>query len=169
MSDSTSFLVANVVDFIHESNRESVSQSLGLFSPTARLPKRNKSPQVQCRAVPHVLRFRNNLSMFVTASRALFSPAAAKRSPGPISDYHPCSHALDVFSARWLTTHMYEKSSARFRELAAGHGRGFIYLANTFLFFLVWFGNMSLLFPQHVLIPLLLLSLPRVRFPQFLH
>ena len=120
MSDSTSFLVANVVDFIHESNRESVSQSLGLFSPTARLPKRNKSPQVQCRAVPHVLRFRNNLSMFVTASRALFSPAAAKRSPGPISDYHPCSHALDVFSARWLTTHMYEKSSARFRELAAG-------------------------------------------------
>ena len=155
---------------------QSVSQSLGLFSPTARLPKRNKSPQVQCRAaVPPqssrrvVLRFRNNLSMFVTASRALFSPAAAKRSPGPISDYHPCSHALDVFSARWLTTHMYEKSSARLRELAAGHVRGFIHLANTFLFLLVWFGNMSLLFPQHVLIPLLLLSLPRVRFPQFLH
>lgn len=82
--------------------------------------KFNAAPRRRPSSRRVVLRFRNNLSMFVTASRALFSPAAAKRSPGPISDYHPCSHALDVFSARWLTTHMYEKSSARFRELAAG-------------------------------------------------
>ena len=100
-ADSASFLVANVVDFIHES---------ASFRRLPRLPKKEKQvPQVQesmpSASVPQfVLRFGNNLSAFVTASRALFSfraTAAAKRSWGPISDYPPCSHALDALGARW--------------------------------------------------------------------
>ena len=97
-ADSTSFLVANVVDFIHESDCLSCQK------------KRSKSPKFKNQCRPSLsssfaleitslsVRFRDCIA------RIIFLPSEQplpKDLGGPISDYPPCSHALDALGARW--------------------------------------------------------------------